>query len=68
MNHFKYDIFNNYYIKNYHNIGKCMAKNTSWEQFVIKMDNYYKNNINYNNFVGKNEDLRIAYDFYSCYH
>ena len=53
MNHFKYDQINNSYIKNFHTISKCMAKNTSWEQFVIKMDNYYKNNINYNNFVGK---------------
>ena len=68
MNHFKYDEINNNYVKNFHNISKCMAKNTSWDDFVKKMDKYYENNINYKQLLNKNEALEKSYKFYNSIH
>lgn len=64
MNHFKYDKFNNMYVKNYHNIAKCMAKNCSFDEFVNKMDNYYKNDLSYINLENKINNLEQVFQVY----
>ena len=65
MNHFKYDKLNNMYVKNFHNICKCMAKNTSIDEFIKKMDKYYENDINYKQLLNKKEDLEKSYKLYN---
>jgi hypothetical protein len=65
MNHLKYDKFNCQYVKNFHNIAKCMAKNSTWEEFVNKMDNYYKNNLDYVGLEFRQIHLENAYKNYS---
>lgn len=64
MNHFKYDEFNNMYVKKFHTISKCMAKNTSFDEFVKKMDTYYENNINYKNLHNKSNYLKEIFEIY----
>jgi hypothetical protein len=64
MNHFKYDQFNNMYVKKFHTIAKCLAKNTSWIEFVKKMDSYYENDVDYKNLDNKIKDLNEVFEIY----
>ncbi len=61
----KYDTINNLYVKNFHNIAKCMAKNTSFDEFINRMDQYFINDVNYKKLPNKNEDLEKSYKFYN---
>jgi hypothetical protein len=42
-----------------------MAKNTSFDEFINRMDQYFINDVNYKKLPNKNEDLEKSYKFYN---
>lgn len=65
FNHLKYDRINNLHVPSFHLMAKQFSKNTTFEIFCKKMNDYFKNNKTWIQINNKDEKLKRAWDFYN---
>jgi hypothetical protein len=67
MNHFKYDMWNNTYIKSFHKTAKTFYRK-NYDDYVKEMHNYYENDDRYRNAFHRYEYIEeLLLDTYNAY-
>lgn len=66
MSHLKYEILNENYVKSFHLVCKNYS-NLSFDEFLCKLNSYFKNDKRYKKYKFKNELLKNVYNQYNTH-